>query len=168
MASRAKDKGAIERELLSDAQRRANHVQAEIRRRVDVREAFELLSTVVPGAEGQGRREQFMLEEAIKVIKKTLREIHRMVTELEKHGLPVDEKDKRFAEHYVRLQKRHDWSSASSASSDWTTDEEGDDEEQEEQEEMEELDYLAEEEEEEEEEELEEEENDEQSSKSRK
>nr|POE66098.1 protein ino4 [Quercus suber] len=53
---------------LTDAQKKANHIDSERKRREAIREGFDRLSEIVPGMGGQGRSEAVVLQHTVQYL----------------------------------------------------------------------------------------------------
>ncbi|KAK4144663.1 uncharacterized protein C8A04DRAFT_36429 [Dichotomopilus funicola] len=75
---------------LTEAEKRANHLASEKKRRALIRAGFDRLSVIVPGLEGRARSEGIVLRGTIDHIRKLMIERRRMVEALEANGVAVD------------------------------------------------------------------------------
>ncbi|KAL2178579.1 uncharacterized protein P884DRAFT_197544 [Thermothelomyces heterothallicus CBS 202.75] len=75
---------------LTEAEKRANHLASEKKRREQIRQGFDRLSVIVPGLEGRARSEGIVLRGTIEYIRKLLVERRRMIETLEANGVAVD------------------------------------------------------------------------------
>ncbi|KAL2113959.1 hypothetical protein VUR80DRAFT_1537 [Thermomyces stellatus] len=82
---------AEEKSRLTEAEKRHNHVASEKKRREAIRLAFDRLTTLVPGIEGQGRSEGLVLQKTAEYLHAQLEENRRLVEELERRGGEVPE-----------------------------------------------------------------------------
>ena len=78
--------------VLSEEQKKANHIQSEQKRREKIREQYDKLAELTPGMIGQGRSEGRVLEEAVKFATSLKVERARLVREIEARGGSVDGK----------------------------------------------------------------------------
>lgn len=63
---------ASDRARLTEAEKKANHILSEQKRRQAIRQGFDRLASMVPGMEGQGRSEAVVLDATVKEIAKEL------------------------------------------------------------------------------------------------
>jgi heteromeric Ino2p/Ino4p transcription factor len=75
---------------LSASQKNFNHKDAENKRRTAIRERFTELSNLVPGAEGQEKSEQVMLNKTSDYLKELLEEQARLEQLAEEKGITID------------------------------------------------------------------------------
>ncbi|KAK3358337.1 hypothetical protein B0T24DRAFT_135116 [Lasiosphaeria ovina] len=82
-----------ERQRLADEKwkaRQARHITFEQRRRRNIRDGFERLSAIVPGAEGKAQCESVVLKHTVDFIHEQLKEREALIRELEARGETVD------------------------------------------------------------------------------
>ncbi|KAL2019234.1 hypothetical protein VTK56DRAFT_9961 [Thermocarpiscus australiensis] len=79
-----------DRRRLTEAEKRANHIASEQKRRAAIRGGFDRLAELVPGLEGQGRAEGLVLHGTVDYIKKLMLERRAMIEALEARGKQVD------------------------------------------------------------------------------
>lgn len=65
--------GAAPKTRLSDAQKKANHIESEKKRREAIRAGFDALANIVPGMQGQGRSEAVVLNSTVEFLREQLR-----------------------------------------------------------------------------------------------
>jgi heteromeric Ino2p/Ino4p transcription factor len=75
---------------LSASQKNFNHKDAENKRRTAIRERFTELSHLVPGAEGQEKSEQVMLNKTADYLKELLEEQARLEQLAKDKGITID------------------------------------------------------------------------------
>lgn len=80
-----------EKSRLTEVEKRNNHVASEKKRREAIRLAFDRLTTLVPGLEGQGRSEGVVLQRTAEFLHEQLSENQRLADELEMRGGEVPE-----------------------------------------------------------------------------
>ena len=64
--------GAGDRNRLSDAQKKKNHIESEKKRREAIRAGFEQLSKIVPGCEGRAHSESVVLQRTVTYLNEQL------------------------------------------------------------------------------------------------
>ncbi|KAK0633380.1 hypothetical protein B0T14DRAFT_417225 [Immersiella caudata] len=79
---------------LTEDEKKANHIASEQKRRMAIRQGFDRLTELVPGLEGLGRSEGTVLARTVEFLKEQIEERNRLLKELEKRGVQVDEKDR--------------------------------------------------------------------------
>lgn len=72
--------------VLTEEQKKANHIQSEQKRREKIREQYDKLAELTPGMEGQGRSEGRVLEEAVKHAIVMKNERAKLIREIEARG----------------------------------------------------------------------------------
>ncbi|SPO02231.1 uncharacterized protein DNG_04904 [Cephalotrichum gorgonifer] len=82
---------AEEKNRLTEVEKRNNHVASEKKRREAIRYAFDRLTTLVPGLEGQGRSEGVVLQRTAEFLHEQLGENQRLADELARRGADVPE-----------------------------------------------------------------------------
>ena len=76
-----------EHTTLSAAEKKANHIQSEHKRRQVIRDAFDELTTIVPGlGRAQSKSEAIVLRRTVDYIKEQTDEKARLLKEIEKLG----------------------------------------------------------------------------------
>lgn len=81
---------------LTDAQKKANHIESERKRREAIREGFDRLSVIVPGMGGQGRSEAVVLANSVQYL---LEEKHKR-DEIKKVAMSRGMSERAFDEVY--------------------------------------------------------------------
>ena len=71
-------------------------MNAEHKRRQNIRDGFDRLCEIVPGLEGQGRSEGLVLKQTIAYMREQIRERREMIEQLEAAGETVDPKLKEW------------------------------------------------------------------------
>ncbi|KAK4457719.1 hypothetical protein QBC42DRAFT_34539 [Cladorrhinum samala] len=74
---------------LTDEEKKANHIASEQKRRQAIRDAFDRISTIVPGLEGQARSEGIVLNSTIEYIRLKMRERRDMIAEADARGITI-------------------------------------------------------------------------------
>ena len=82
--------------VLSEEQKKANHIQSEQKRREKIREQYDKLAELTPGMTGQGRSEGRVLEEAVKFAEVLKEERQKLIADIEARGGIVDPAMKKF------------------------------------------------------------------------
>jgi heteromeric Ino2p/Ino4p transcription factor len=82
--------------VLTEEQKKANHIQSEQKRREKIREQYDKLADLTPGMEGQGRSEGRVLEEAAKFAQVLKEERDKLIAEIEALGGIVDPSLKKY------------------------------------------------------------------------
>jgi heteromeric Ino2p/Ino4p transcription factor len=78
--------------LLTEQERKANHIASEKKRRQAIREAFDNITEIVPTlTEAEKRREAVVLEETAKFLKELIEENRRLKTIAARHNLTLPE-----------------------------------------------------------------------------
>ena len=76
---------------LTAHQKNTNHKDAENKRRNAIREQFTELASLVPGAEGLERSEYVMLKKTVAHFREEATERRKLVQELQRNGIEVDD-----------------------------------------------------------------------------
>ncbi len=76
---------------LSEQARRTNHIASEQKRRQAIRDAFDRLTVLVPGIQGQGRSEGLVLKKTLEKMHEAVAERRRLIAEIESLGGEVPE-----------------------------------------------------------------------------
>lgn len=74
---------------LTEAEKKANHIASEQKRRQAIREGFDKLSEIVPGLEGQARSEGIVLNKTHDYMKKQMRTRRDLIQQLDAKGIAV-------------------------------------------------------------------------------
>lgn len=82
--------------VLTEEQKKANHIQSEQKRREKIREQYDKLAELTPGMVGQGRSEGRVLEEAVKHAEVLKEERQRLIADIEARGGIIDPALKKF------------------------------------------------------------------------
>ena len=90
-SSSSKKRNKVNKPRLTAVQKNTNHKDAENKRRNAIRERFTELSLMVPGAEGQERSEQVMLNKSTDFLRKMLREQRHLEMMADARGVKFDE-----------------------------------------------------------------------------
>ena len=80
------------KDILSEAQKKANHIQSEQKRREKIREQYDKLAELTPGMEGNGRSEGRVLEEAVKFAAMLQGERDDLIKDIQARGGVVEER----------------------------------------------------------------------------
>ncbi|GAB1311235.1 Transcription factor [Madurella fahalii] len=75
---------------LTEAEKKANHIASEQKRRQAIREGFDRLSEIVPGLKGQARSEALVLNKTLAFARQLMLERKTLIEELDALGEPVD------------------------------------------------------------------------------
>ena len=89
-SSSSKKRNKVNKPRLTAVQKNTNHKDAENKRRNAIRERFTELSLMVPGAEGQERSEQVMLNKSTDFLRKMLREQRHLEMMADARGVKFD------------------------------------------------------------------------------
>lgn len=89
-----KKKGKSSKPRLTAVQKNTNHKDAENKRRNAIRERFTDLSRMVPGAEGQERSEQVMLNKTTDFLRNMMEEQRQLESMADARGIHLDEDDR--------------------------------------------------------------------------
>lgn len=79
-------------------ERKKKHIASEKKRRQAVREGFDRLTELVPGLEGMGRSQGFVLQRTVEFIRDQIEERRRLIAQIEENGGQVDG-DRDMARH---------------------------------------------------------------------
>jgi len=90
-----KDDGQDDKPRLTEEEKKQNHIASEQKRRQAIREAFDAMTELVPGLEGQGRSEGTVLKRTVEFMREQIEERRRLVQSIEEQGGHVDESMKR-------------------------------------------------------------------------
>ncbi|KIW61525.1 hypothetical protein PV05_01636 [Exophiala xenobiotica] len=90
-ASSSKKSSKTSKPRLTASQKNFNHKDAENKRRTAIRERFTELSHMVPGAMGQEKSEQVMLNKTTEYLKQMLEEQRRLEAMADRQGIPIDD-----------------------------------------------------------------------------
>lgn len=78
--------GPLPAQHLTEAQKKANHIQSEKKRRSNIRAEYDQLAAMTPGMEGQGRSEGRVLEEVVKHGRNLVEERRQLIKDIEARG----------------------------------------------------------------------------------
>ncbi|KAI2614917.1 hypothetical protein GGR54DRAFT_615337 [Hypoxylon sp. NC1633] len=76
---------------LTEEEKKQNHIASEQKRREAIRAGFDRLCELVPGLEGHGRSEGYVLKETVKYIREQLARRRELVEAAEARGAVVPE-----------------------------------------------------------------------------
>ncbi|CAK7198555.1 hypothetical protein SEUCBS139899_001218 [Sporothrix eucalyptigena] len=93
-AANGSGSGVDEKPRLTELEKKQNHIASEQKRRQAIREGFDRMTELVPGLEGQGRSEGLVLQRTVEFMKQAIEERKRLISEIERRGGSVDEKDR--------------------------------------------------------------------------
>ncbi|KAK1828237.1 MLX-interacting [Podospora conica] len=79
---------------LTEEEKKRRHILSEQKRRGNIRQSFDRLTTIVPDTEGRGRSEMFVLNKTDGYLRDQLLKRKALIEKLEERGITVDEKDK--------------------------------------------------------------------------
>jgi heteromeric Ino2p/Ino4p transcription factor len=71
---------------LTDKQKKANHIASEAKRRGEIRDGFDVLASIIPGMEGNGRSEAVVLQATVEFLREEIAKKDRLIAEAEKRG----------------------------------------------------------------------------------
>ncbi|KAI1209234.1 uncharacterized protein F4807DRAFT_460926 [Annulohypoxylon truncatum] len=74
---------------LTEEEKKQNHIASEQKRREAIRAGFDRLCELVPGLEGHGRSEGFVLKETVKYMREQLARRRDLVEAAETRGVAV-------------------------------------------------------------------------------
>jgi heteromeric Ino2p/Ino4p transcription factor len=81
---------------LSEAEKKANHVTSEQKRRQKIRDAYLRISQIVPGAEGKERSEEALLRLYLNHVRHLTDERRLLISLVEQEGGIVDDQSKQL------------------------------------------------------------------------
>lgn len=76
---------------LTDAEKKANHVASEQKRRQKIRDAYKRIARIVPGAEGKERSEETLLRLYLAYVKELTEQRQRLIEMVESEGGRVED-----------------------------------------------------------------------------
>ena len=79
--------GASDKPRLSSAQKKANHIESEKKRREAIRKGFERLSKIVPDCDGQARSEAVVLQRTVQYLREQLEEKDKLKKQAMERGM---------------------------------------------------------------------------------
>ncbi|KAI0169127.1 hypothetical protein GGR52DRAFT_553828 [Hypoxylon sp. FL1284] len=91
---------------LTEEEKKQNHIASEQKRREAIRAGFDKLCSLVPGLEGHGRSEGFVLKETVKYMRAQLARRRELVQQAEARGVPVRDELKEPVRILERLEAR--------------------------------------------------------------
>ncbi|KAI1405443.1 hypothetical protein F4819DRAFT_425074 [Hypoxylon fuscum] len=95
-----------EKPRLTEEEKKHNHIASEQKRREAIRAGFDRLCNLVPGLEGHGRSEGFVLKETVKYMKEQMAKRRQLAEEAEAKGIPISRDLKKPIEILDRLEAR--------------------------------------------------------------
>ncbi|KAI4859706.1 hypothetical protein F4820DRAFT_438942 [Hypoxylon rubiginosum] len=98
--------GQDDKPRLTEEEKKQNHIASEQKRREAIRAGFDKLCSLVPGLEGHGRSEGFVLKETVKYMRAQLVRRRELVEQVEARGLPVSDELKEPIKILERLEAR--------------------------------------------------------------
>ncbi|KAH8597412.1 hypothetical protein B0O99DRAFT_507837 [Bisporella sp. PMI_857] len=87
--------GSEDKPRLSAEQKKANHIASERKRRTEIRQQFDRLTTIVPHTKGMARSEAIVLRRTVDALKAEEAERKRLIARLEELGERVEDEFKR-------------------------------------------------------------------------
>ncbi|KAI1136033.1 hypothetical protein F5Y05DRAFT_122171 [Hypoxylon sp. FL0543] len=91
---------------LTEEEKKQNHIASEQKRREAIRAGFDRLCELVPGLEGHGRSEGFVLKETVKYMKEQLAKRRELVQLAESRGVTVPDHLKEPVKILERLEAK--------------------------------------------------------------
>ncbi|KAI0837138.1 hypothetical protein F5Y06DRAFT_92703 [Hypoxylon sp. FL0890] len=91
---------------LTEEEKKQNHIASEQKRREAIRAGFDRLCELVPGLEGHGRSEGFVLKETVKYMKEQLAKRRELVQLAENRGVTVPDHLKEPVKILERLEAK--------------------------------------------------------------
>ncbi|KAI0882277.1 uncharacterized protein GGS22DRAFT_170590 [Annulohypoxylon maeteangense] len=91
---------------LTEEEKKQNHIASEQKRREAIRAGFDRLCDLVPGLEGHGRSEGFVLKETVKYMREQLARRRELVEEAETRGATVPDHLKEPVKILERMEAR--------------------------------------------------------------
>lgn len=85
--------GTGDKQRLSEAEKKKNHIESEKKRREAIREGFESLSRIIPGCEGQARSEAVVLQKTVSYLRDQLRKKDELWQQAQRQGMSKAEFD---------------------------------------------------------------------------
>lgn len=76
---------------LTDAEKKANHVASEQKRRQKIRDAYKRIARIVPGAEGKERSEETLLRLYLAYVKELTEQRQLLIEMVESEGGTVED-----------------------------------------------------------------------------
>ncbi len=89
--SRSPSQATSRRPRLSEAEKKANHVSSEQKRRQKIRDAYLRISKLVPGAEGKERSEEALLRLYLAYVRQLTERRQELIALVESQGGIVDD-----------------------------------------------------------------------------
>ncbi|KAI1479308.1 hypothetical protein K445DRAFT_316056 [Daldinia sp. EC12] len=91
---------------LTEEEKKQNHIASEQKRREAIRAGFDRLCELVPGLQGHGRSEGYVLKETVKYMREQLAKRRELVEAAEAQGVAVPERLKEPVKILERLEAR--------------------------------------------------------------
>ncbi|KAI0106783.1 hypothetical protein F4814DRAFT_429025 [Daldinia grandis] len=91
---------------LTEEEKKQNHIASEQKRREAIRAGFDRLCELVPGLQGHGRSEGYVLKETVKYMREQLARRRELVEAAEAQGVPVPERLKESVKILEKLESR--------------------------------------------------------------
>ncbi|OTA98704.1 hypothetical protein M426DRAFT_325772 [Hypoxylon sp. CI-4A] len=91
---------------LTNEEKKQNHIASEQKRREAIRAGFDRLCELVPGLQGHGRSEGFVLKETVKFIREQLLRRRELVKDAEARGAVVPDNLKEAIRILERLEAK--------------------------------------------------------------
>ncbi|KAI6081901.1 hypothetical protein F4821DRAFT_248335 [Hypoxylon rubiginosum] len=98
--------GQDDKPRLTEEEKKQNHIASEQKRREAIRAGFDKLCSLVPGLEGHGRSEGFVLKETVTFMKTQLVRRRELVEKCEAKGIAVSDEMKEPIRILERLEAR--------------------------------------------------------------
>jgi len=89
---------------LTEQEKKDNHISSEKKRREAIRAGFDLLADLVPGLQGQARKEGHVLELTNQYLKVQLAERRRLIDQMDQAGIAVPGELRKPLEDFDALQ----------------------------------------------------------------
>ncbi|KAI1464052.1 uncharacterized protein F4812DRAFT_463113 [Daldinia caldariorum] len=91
---------------LTEEEKKQNHIASEQKRREAIRAGFDRLCELVPGLQGHGRSEGYVLKETVKFMREQLARRRELVEAAEAQGVTVPERLKDPCSRPVKILER--------------------------------------------------------------
>lgn len=91
---------------LTEEEKKQNHIASEQKRREAIRAGFDRLCELVPGLEGHGRSEGFVLKETVKYMREQLARRRELIEAAESRGVTVPDHLKEPVKILERLEAK--------------------------------------------------------------
>ena len=89
---------------LTEQEKKDNHISSEKKRREAIRAGFDALADIVPGLQGQARKEGHVLELTNEYLKAQMEERRMLINQMDQAGIAVPEELRKAMEDYDALQ----------------------------------------------------------------